>query len=82
MVTARCEEETCLDSFSVRPRCWPRCWSFAATAYAQVDRATLTGVVRDPSDAVLPEAKVTVTSLATGVVDDGDDDATTACTSS
>ncbi len=40
---------------------------FAGTASAQVDRATLTGVVRDPSDAVVPKAKVTVTSLATGV---------------
>lgn len=39
----------------------------ASTAGAQVDRATLTGVVRDASDAVLPKAKVTVTSLATGV---------------
>ncbi len=38
----------------------------ASTASAQVDRATLTGVVRDGSDAVLPKAKVTVTSLATG----------------
>ena len=38
----------------------------AALAEAQVDRATLTGVVRDASDAVLPKAKVTVTSLATG----------------
>src|SRR5688500_9698931 len=36
-------------------------------ASAQVDRATLTGVVRDASDAVLPKARVTVTSLATGV---------------
>ncbi|HEX6217330.1 MAG TPA: carboxypeptidase-like regulatory domain-containing protein, partial [Vicinamibacterales bacterium] len=39
----------------------------AAAASAQVDRATLTGVVRDASDAVLPKARVTVTSLATGV---------------
>ena len=39
----------------------------AVTASAQVDRATLTGVVRDASDAVLPNAKVTVTSLATNV---------------
>ncbi|HEX4914885.1 MAG TPA: carboxypeptidase regulatory-like domain-containing protein, partial [Vicinamibacterales bacterium] len=39
----------------------------AATASAQVDRATLTGVVRDASEAVLPNAKVTVTSLATNV---------------
>src|SRR5687767_7920929 len=46
----------------------------AVTASAQVDRATLTGVVRDASDAVLPKARVTVTSLATGV-------ATTATTS-
>ncbi|MGH9382672.1 MAG: TonB-dependent receptor [Vicinamibacterales bacterium] len=39
----------------------------AATAFAQVDRATLTGVIRDASEAVLPKAKVTITSLATGV---------------
>ena len=30
---------------------------FAAGAVAQVDRATLTGVVRDPSQAVVPKAK-------------------------
>ncbi|HJU42365.1 MAG TPA: TonB-dependent receptor [Vicinamibacterales bacterium] len=47
----------------------------AATAFAQVDRATLTGVVRDASDAVIPNARVTVTSLATDV-------ATTVTTSS
>ena len=40
----------------------------AATASAQVDRATLTGVVRDSSDAGIPQAKVTVTSIATGIV--------------
>jgi outer membrane receptor protein involved in Fe transport len=39
----------------------------AVAASAQVDRATLTGVVRDASDAVLPNARVTVTSLATNV---------------
>ena len=39
----------------------------ATAAFAQVDRATLTGVVRDASDAVVPNAKVTVTSIATGV---------------
>ena len=39
----------------------------AAAAGAQVDRATLTGVVRDPSDAVLPGAQVTITSLDTGI---------------
>ena len=38
----------------------------AVVAEAQVDRATLTGVVRDASDAVLPKARITVTSLATG----------------
>ncbi len=35
--------------------------------FAQVDRATLTGVVRDASDAVVPGATVTVTRDATGV---------------
>src|SRR5688572_27283946 len=40
---------------------------WAAPGFAQVDRATLTGVVRDASDAVIPNAKVTVTSLATNV---------------
>jgi hypothetical protein len=39
----------------------------AGTAAAQVDRATLTGIVTDASDAVIPGAKVTVTNLATGV---------------
>ncbi len=43
--------------------------AYAATASAQVDRATLTGIVRDPSDAAVAEAQVKVTSLATnGVV--------------
>src|SRR5687767_12691788 len=40
----------------------------AATASAQVDRATLTGIVRDPSDAVIGKATVRVTSLATNAV--------------
>lgn len=39
----------------------------AAPAWAQVDRATLTGTVTDPSAAVIPQARVTVTNLATGV---------------
>lgn len=39
----------------------------ASGAFAQVDRATLTGIVRDPSTASVPRANVTVTSLATGV---------------
>ena len=39
-----------------------------STASAQVDRATLTGIIKDPSEAVIPGAQVTVTSIATGVV--------------
>jgi outer membrane receptor protein involved in Fe transport len=38
-----------------------------APALAQVDRATLTGIVRDPSNAVIPKAQIKVTHLATGV---------------
>ena len=38
-----------------------------AIAAAQVDRATLTGVVRDPSNAAIAGATVTVTHLSTGV---------------
>ncbi len=39
--------------------------AFSARAFAQVDRATLTGIVRDPSEAVIAKATVKVTSLAT-----------------
>src|SRR5712692_6770947 len=39
----------------------------AGDAQAQVDRATLTGVVRDPSGAVLPGITVVVTNSATNV---------------
>jgi outer membrane receptor protein involved in Fe transport len=39
----------------------------AGLAHAQVDRATLSGIVRDPSDAVIQNARVTVTNLATGI---------------
>lgn len=39
----------------------------AVPAWAQVDRATVTGIVRDPSNAVLVAASVNVTHLATGV---------------
>jgi hypothetical protein len=42
--------------------------AMAASAAAQVDRATLTGIVRDPSDAVIAKAQVKVTSLATNAV--------------
>src|SRR5262245_24536188 len=38
-----------------------------AFATAQVDRATLTGVVRDPSNAAIAGAVVTVTHISTGV---------------
>jgi outer membrane receptor protein involved in Fe transport len=42
--------------------------ALATSAYAQVDRATLTGIVRDPTDAVINQAQVKVTSLATNAV--------------
>src|SRR5262245_15352320 len=38
-----------------------------ALAWAQVDRATLTGVVRDPSNAAIAGATVSVTHISTGV---------------
>jgi outer membrane receptor protein involved in Fe transport len=38
-----------------------------ASAWAQVDRATLTGIVRDASNAVVPGATIKVTSLATNI---------------
>jgi Carboxypeptidase regulatory-like domain/TonB dependent receptor/TonB-dependent Receptor Plug Domain len=41
---------------------------FNATAYAQVDRATVSGVVKDASGAVIAGGSVTVTSVATNVV--------------
>lgn len=40
---------------------------FPSLAAAQVDRATITGAVKDPSGSVIAGAKVTVTSIATGV---------------
>jgi outer membrane receptor protein involved in Fe transport len=39
----------------------------ASASWAQVDRATLTGVVRDPQNAVVPGVTVKVTHVATGV---------------
>jgi hypothetical protein len=41
--------------------------SIATPAFAQVDRATVTGTVKDTGGAVLPGATVTVTNLATNV---------------
>ena len=40
---------------------------FATAAFAQVDRATLSGTVKDASGGVLPGATVTVTHVATNV---------------
>lgn len=42
-------------------------FSLSSPSFAQVDRATLTGVVRDASNAVIPAATVKVMNLATGV---------------
>ena len=52
------------ENVSVRSRCDGTIPSLAA---AQVDRATLTGVVRDPSNAAVVGATVTVTHVTTGV---------------
>ena len=38
-----------------------------ALAAAQIDRATLTGVVRDPSGAVVAAATMAITNDATGI---------------
>ncbi len=40
---------------------------FPALLFAQVDRATLSGVVRDPNGAAVSQARVAVRNLATGV---------------
>jgi len=39
---------------------------FASAAYAQSDRGTITGTVKDPSGALVPNAKVTATDLNSG----------------
>ena len=41
--------------------------AFAATVYAQFETATVLGTVRDTTNAVVPEATVTLTNTATGV---------------
>ena len=43
------------------------CLMHAPTLSAQVDRATLSGVVRDAGGGVIPGATVTVTNLATNI---------------
>jgi hypothetical protein len=42
------------------------CLLFSAAAFAQSDVGTITGFVRDPTGAVVPNAKVTIRSEATG----------------
>ena len=42
-------------------------WALAAPAYAQFETATVVGIVRDSSGAVVPDAKVTLTNTQTGV---------------
>jgi hypothetical protein len=43
------------------------CLLWAALAYAQTDRGTLTGTVTDPSGGMIPAAKVVLTNLDTGL---------------
>src|ERR1700687_5316460 len=40
----------------------------AGPAYAQVSGATLTGTVKDASGAVIPNAQVSITAVATGAI--------------
>jgi len=40
--------------------------AFAATSIAQIATTSLRGVVKDPSGAVVPGAKITLTNGATG----------------
>ena len=39
----------------------------SSTCFGQLDRASLSGTVSDPSSGVIPQAKVTVTHVTTGV---------------
>ena len=49
-------------------RCAAFCALFAAAAFAQSDRGTITGTVSDPANAMVPNAKVVATNTATGAV--------------
>ena len=40
----------------------------APAAWAQVDQGTITGIVQDPSNAVVPSAAITLTNTDTGLV--------------
>lgn len=42
-------------------------WLFSPSAFAQVDAGAVRGTVTDPTGAVVPNAKVTLTNEATGL---------------
>ena len=55
-----------------RFRCSSRCWSsfvFILHSHAQQTTASISGTVKDPSGAVLPQASVTATNASTGAVE-------------
>src|ERR1051326_9139932 len=51
-------------TFALRVLC---CALLATTAHGQSERGAITGVVHDPSGAVVPNAKITVTNALTNV---------------
>ncbi len=56
-----------LDSYALLPLVLMVLILFTSSASAQVSGATLQGTVTDPSGAVIPNARVTITELTTGV---------------